>query len=87
MILRRKRRSYPDKFGFVAALPFPSSEGSIAEIRYAMDKLGALGVKVPSNAGGIYLGDARWEANFSKSILPKFARINIFMIMCMCKER
>ena len=49
-------RKYPDKFGFVAALPFPSSEGSIAEIRYAMDKLGALGVKVPSNAGGIYLG-------------------------------
>ena len=57
---------YPDKFGFVAALPFPSSEGSIAEIRYAMDKLGALGVKVPSNAGGIYLGDARWEAIFAE---------------------
>ena len=59
-------RKYPDKFGFVAALPFPSSEGSIAEIRYAMDKLGALGVKVPSNAGGIYLGDARWEAVFAE---------------------
>ena len=59
-------RKYPDKFGFVAALPFPSSEGSIAEIRYAMDKLGALGVKVPSNAGGIYLGDARWEAIFAE---------------------
>ena len=57
---------YPDKFGFAAALPFPSSEGSIAEIRYAMDKLGALGVKVPSNAGGIYLGDARWEAVFAE---------------------
>ena len=59
-------RKYPDKFGFAAALPFPSSEGSIAEIRYAMDKLGALGVKVPSNAGGIYLGDARWEAVFAE---------------------
>ncbi|MDD6134335.1 MAG: amidohydrolase family protein [Selenomonadaceae bacterium] len=59
-------RKYPDKFGFVPALPFPSSEGSIAEISYAMDKLGALGVKVPSNAGGIYLGDARWKAIFAE---------------------
>jgi len=58
-------RKYPDKFGFVAALPFPSIEGSLAEISYAMDKLGALGVKVPSNAGGIYLGDARWEKIFA----------------------
>ena len=59
-------RKYPDKFGFVAALPFPSIEGSIAEISYAMDKLGALGVKVPSNAGGIYLGDVRWEKIFAE---------------------
>ena len=59
-------RKYPEKFGFVAALPFPSIEGSIAEISYAMDKLGALGVKVPSNAGGIYLGDARWEKIFAE---------------------
>ena len=59
-------RKYPDKFGFVAALPFPSIAGSLAEISYAMDKLGALGVKVPSNAGGIYLGDARWEKIFAE---------------------
>ena len=59
-------RKYPDKFGFVAALPFPSIDGSIAEINYAMDKLGALGVKVPSNASGIYLGDARWERIFAE---------------------
>ena len=59
-------RKYPEKFGFVAALPFPSIEGSLAEISYAMDKLGALGVKVPSNAGGIYLGDARWEKIFAE---------------------
>ena len=59
-------RKYPDKFGFVAALSFPSIAGSLAEISYAMDKLGALGVKVPSNAGGIYLGDARWEKIFAE---------------------
>ena len=55
---------YPDKFGFVAALPFPSREGSLSELAYAIDRLGALGVKVPSNARGIYLGDKRWEAIF-----------------------
>ena len=50
-------RKYPDKFGFVAVLPMPSVEGSIAEIKYATEKLGALGVKVASNSDGVYLGD------------------------------
>ena len=59
-------RKYPAKFGFVAALPFPAIEGSLAEISNAMDKLGALGVKVPSNAAGIYLGDERWERIFAE---------------------
>ena len=59
-------RQYPDKFGFVATVPFPSIDGSLQEIAYAMDKLGALGVKVPSNARGIYLGDERWEEIFAE---------------------
>ncbi len=50
-------KKYPDKFGFVAVLPMPSVEGSIAEIKYATEKLGALGVKVASNSDGVYLGD------------------------------
>lgn len=50
-------KKYPDKFGFVAVLPMPAVEGSIAEIKYAMEKLGALGVKVASNSDGVYLGD------------------------------
>ncbi|MBR6342310.1 MAG: amidohydrolase [Selenomonadaceae bacterium] len=59
-------RQYPEKFGFAATVPFPSIEGSLQEIAYAMDKLGALGVKVPSNARGIYLGDERWEKIFAE---------------------
>ncbi|MBQ7498559.1 MAG: amidohydrolase family protein [Selenomonas sp.] len=59
-------RQYPDKFGFVATVPFPSIDGSLQEIAYAMEKLGALGVKVPSNARGIYLGDERWEEIFAE---------------------
>lgn len=50
-------KKYPKKFGFVAVLPMPSVEGSIAEIKYATEKLGALGVKVASNSDGVYLGD------------------------------
>lgn len=50
-------KKYPQKFGFVAVLPMPAVEGSINEIKYAMEKLGALGVKVASNSDGVYLGD------------------------------
>ena len=50
-------KKYPDKFGFVAVLPMPAVEGSINEIKYAMEKLGALGVKVASNSDGVYWGD------------------------------
>lgn len=52
---------YPDKFGFATTLPLPSVDGSIAEIRRGYDELGAIGVKVPSNAHGVYLGDERLE--------------------------
>ena len=50
-------KKFPDKFGFVAVLPMPSVDGSIEEINFATEKLGALGVKVASNSDGIYLGD------------------------------
>lgn len=48
---------FPDRFRFMGSLPVPDIEGSIAEARYALDELGAVGVKVPSNAHGIYLGN------------------------------
>lgn len=57
---------YPDKFGFVAALPMPDVEGSISEIKYATEKLGALGVKVASNSDGVYLGNARLDEIFAE---------------------
>ena len=59
-------RHYPDKFGFVATLPMPSVEGSIAEIKFAMEQLGALGVKVASNSDGVYLGDERLDPIFAE---------------------
>ena len=59
-------RHYPDKFGFVATLPMPSVEASIAEIKFAMEQLGALGVKVASNSDGVYLGDERLDPIFAE---------------------
>lgn len=59
-------KKYPDKFGFVAVLPMPSVEGSIAEINFATEKSGALGVKVASNSDGVYLGDERLDPVFEE---------------------
>lgn len=50
-------RRHPDIFGFAALLPLPAVQESISEITRAYDELGALGVKVPSNANGIYFGN------------------------------
>ena len=58
-------RRFPQRFGFVATLPLPSVEGSIKELHYATEKLGALGVKVASNSDGVYLGDERLDPIFS----------------------
>lgn len=48
---------HPDRFGFCTYLPLPNVKGSIEEAIRGFDELGALGVKVPSNANGVYLAD------------------------------
>ena len=59
-------RKYPDKFGFAAALPLPDTDGALEEISYAMERLGALGVKVASNSDGVYIGDSRFDSVFAE---------------------
>lgn len=54
-------RRHPDRFGFAMTLPIPAVEASIEEARRGFDELGAIGVKVPSNGHGIYLGDPSLE--------------------------
>lgn len=54
-------RHYPNRFRFVAALPLPDVAAAIQEARFAIDTLGAVGVKLASNAYGQYLGDAALE--------------------------
>ena len=46
------------RFAFAATLPLPDVDAAIAEARYAMDTLGAVGVKLATNVYGQYLGDS-----------------------------
>ncbi len=57
---------HPDHFAFFASLPLPDVEGSIEEIDYALDHLGALGFALMTNAHGHYLGDASLDPVFKK---------------------
>jgi predicted TIM-barrel fold metal-dependent hydrolase len=59
-------RDYPDRFDFFAAVPLPDSSGSIAEIAYAIDQLGAVGVGLLTNYGGRYLGDPVFSPVFEE---------------------
>ena len=49
--------AHPDRFAFAATLPLPCIEGARAEAARAVRELGAVGVALPSNARGLYLGD------------------------------
>lgn len=48
---------HPGRFRFCAALPLPDVARAVEEARYALDVLGADGVKLATNAYGQYLGD------------------------------
>lgn len=52
---------YPDRFRFCAALPLPDVDKALEEARYALEVLGADGVKLATNSYGQYLGDPELE--------------------------
>lgn len=51
------KKAYPDRFLFCASLPLPDVDAAIKEAIYALDVLGADGVKLATNSYGQYLGD------------------------------
>ena len=52
----RLKREHPGRFLFCAALPLPDVEAAMREAVYALDTLGADGIKLATNVRGQYLG-------------------------------
>ncbi|MBS1676272.1 MAG: amidohydrolase [Actinobacteria bacterium] len=59
-------RAHPDRLGLFASLPLPDVEGSLVELGYALDELGADGLILQSNSNGLYLGDHRLDPLFEE---------------------
>lgn len=55
------KRNNPDRFLWCAALPQSDIESSIDEAVYALDSLGADGIKLATSVDGIYLGDSGYD--------------------------
>ena len=61
----RLKREHPDRFRFCAAQPLPDVDAAIEEAHYALDVLGADGIKLATNAFGQYLGAPELDTLFS----------------------
>ena len=55
------KRNHPDRFLWCAALPQPDINASIDEAVFALDSLGADGIKLATSVNGVYLGDSIYE--------------------------
>lgn len=60
--------AHPGRFGLFASLPLPDVAAALGEVAHAFDVLGADGVILESNVGGIYLG--------ATQLAPVFAELN-----------
>ncbi len=75
-------RKYPDRFGFVGLVSLPDVEAAIEETAYAMDVLGASGMKVATNMGGIYLGDPLFDL-----LMEEWNKRKALVIIHPCRAR
>ena len=61
----RIKREHPGRFMFCAALPLPDVDAVIREVKYALDTLGADGIKLATNVAGQYLGEPELDTLFA----------------------
>ena len=59
-------QDHPRRFGLFASLPFPSVDGSLTEIDYALDHLGADGFGISTSYGDRWLGDRAFWPIYEK---------------------
>lgn len=58
------KRRHPGCFKFCASLPLPDVQAALREAAYALDTLGADGIRLATNARGQYLGAAELDTLF-----------------------
>lgn len=75
-------REHKESFSFVAGLPLPCVDGAIKEAVYAMENLGAVGVKLATNMNGVYLGDKAFDP-----LMEELNRRKALVIIHPCRAR
>lgn len=59
-------RNHPGRFAFLAALPLPDIDGSLAEIEYAYDSAGAVGIGLFTSYGDKWIADEYFAPVFEE---------------------
>jgi predicted TIM-barrel fold metal-dependent hydrolase len=79
-------RAHPGRFGLFASLPWPDTDGAIAELEHCYDHLDADGVAMLTHVGDVYLGDRALEPVFDE-LDRRHARVFIHPTSPPCWER
>ena len=57
---------FPGRFGLFASLPLPDVQGSLDELQYAFDMLGADGIRMDTSYGNRWIADRSFEPVFEE---------------------
>lgn len=75
-------KTHSDKLAFVGTVPLPDAYSAIVETAYVLDILGAVGLKVATNMGGVYLGDPAFDP-----VLEEWNKRKALVIIHPCRAR